>query len=421
MLGLVEGCGKSGMVPAMSNHRHRWIAAASATVLIGLSGCGGEDAGPQTGASLQMYAFSSSPAEDAALNAAIAAYNKLGRNTVKINLLPEYDTALQTALAGGQPPDVFYVNDNKLPDLARAGALEPIADKMDNPADFHESLTKSFTFQGVNYCPPKDFSTLQLVYNADELNAAGVQPPKTWEELATAAEKLTKPGRPGLVMNAEFYRWGVFLAQAGAWPVNDDITAMTMDTPQMRQGLQFVADLHRKGHAAAPATVGAGWGGEALGKGKAAMTIEGNWIVGAMKTDFPNVKYAVAELPSGPEGKATMAFSVCYGVAKASPNKAAAIDLVKFLTSPEQQLSFTKDFPVMPSRKSLSGDWLSGKPELKAFVDGADYARKSVFVPGFRTVIDVMNDGIQGLAAGNKTVDQVVTSTQQAGKDVLGK
>jgi len=402
--------------------RSRLLVAVSALILLGASACGGGDnknQGNQTGASLQMYAFSSSPAEDTALNAAIDAYNKLGRNSVKLNILPEYDTALQTALAGGQPPDVFYVNDNKLPDLAKAGALEAIGDKVDNPNDFYESLRQSFTYQGTYYCPPKDFSTLQLVYNTDELAAAAVKPPTTWQELTDAAQKLTKPGRPGLVVNPEFYRWGVFMAQAGAWPTNAEVTKMTMDSPQMKQALQYVADMHKAGTAASAAKVGAGWGGEALGKGKAAMTIEGNWIVGAMKTDFPNVKYSVAELPAGPSGKATMAFSVCYGVAKASKSKGAAIDFVKFLTSPEQQLKFTKDFPVMPSRKSLADQWLQSKPELKAFVSGADYAKKGVFIPGFAAVVDTMNDGIQGLAAGDRSVDQVVTSTQQAGQNVL--
>jgi multiple sugar transport system substrate-binding protein len=115
-----------------------------------------------------------------------------------------------------------------------------------------------------------------------------------------------------------------------------------------------------------------------------------------------------------------MSFSVCYGVAKASQNKAAAVDVVKFLTSPDEQFAVTKEFPVMPSRKSLAGKWLADKPELKAFVSGADYAKKSVFVPGFSTVIDTFNDGIQGLAKGNKQVDEVVSGTQKAGSSVLG-
>jgi multiple sugar transport system substrate-binding protein len=394
---------------------------AAALALLLTAACGGSST-PEpaaTGANLTMFAYSSSDAENAALQQVIADYNALNRNKVTLNILPEYDTALQTALAGGSPPDVFYVNDNKLPDLAKAGALEPIGDKMDDPNDFYESLRKSFTYNGVYYCPPKDFSTLQLVYNVDELGAAGVKPPTTWAELTDAATKLAKPGHAGLAINPEFYRWGVFMAAAGAWVTNDEITKMTMDTPAMKTALDYVTAQHHSGAFATPASLGTGWGGEALGKGKAAMTIEGNWIVGAMKADYPTVKYAVAELPAGPSGKATMAFSVCYGVAKASKNIPNAIDFVKFLTSTEKQLQVTKAFPVMPSRKSIADQWLADKPELKAFVQGADYAKKAVFVPGFKTAIDTLNDGVQGLAKGNKTVAEVVSSTQDAGKGVL--
>jgi multiple sugar transport system substrate-binding protein len=367
---------------------------ATVGLVLALAGCGNgddEEAGGDKGAKLTMYAHSSGPAED------------------------------QTALAGGDPPDVFYLNDNKLPDMAKNGVLEPVGDKVDNPDDFYPSLRESFTYQGVNYCPAKDFSTLQLVYNVEELKKAGVQPPTTWDELADAAKKLTKGKRAGISFGPEFYRWGVFMAQAGAWPTNADITQMTMDDPNMRTALEYVTKLHTDGYAATPAQLGTGWGGESLGKGKAAMTIEGNWIVGAMQKDFPDVKYAVAELPAGPTGtRATMSFSVCYGVAAAGKHKDAAIDLVKYLTSPEQQLAFTKDFPVMPSRASLADKWLAAHPDLKAFVTGASYAKKSVFVPGFPTVIDTLTDGIQGLAKGNKKVDEVIKTTQQAGQDVLG-
>jgi multiple sugar transport system substrate-binding protein len=389
-------------------------------VLLTLAGCGGtDDAGSATGATLTMYTFSSSPAEDQTLKKVVDAYHRTGRNKVSLKILPEYDTALQTALAGGEPPDVFYVNDNKLPDMAKNGVLEPIGDKIDNPGDIYPSLRRSFTYRGIDYCPAKDFSTLQLVYNATEFEKAHLEPPATWDELTAVARKLSKPNRPALSMNPEFYRWGVFLAQAGAWPTDDKVTKMTMTDPKLKTALEYVTKLHQDGYAATPQQLGVGWGGEALGKGKVAMTIEGNWIAGAMKTDFPDVKYAVAELPAGPAGKATMSFSVCYGVAAASKHKAAAIDLVKYLTSPKQQLAFTKDFPVMPSRQSLADEWLASKPELRPFVTGASYAKKSVFVPGFPTVIDTFDDGIQGLAKGNKTVDEVISSTQQAGEDVL--
>ncbi|WP_433606857.1 sugar ABC transporter substrate-binding protein [Dactylosporangium sp. CA-139114] len=394
-----------------------------AGVLSATAACGDDGSGKQggtTGAKLTMFAFSSSPAEDAVLRKAIDDYNKQGRNTVDLKVLPEYDTALTTALAGGQPPDVFYLNDNKLPDLGKSGALEPTGDQVDNPGDFYDTLKQSFTYQGTYYCAPKDFSTLQLVYNTADFEAAGLKPPTTWEELATTAKALTKPGHPGLVLAPEFYRWGAFFAQAGAWPTDDGITKMTMDTQPMRQALQYLTDNHKAGSFGTPAAVGAGWGGEAFGKGLTSMTVEGNWIVGAMKNDFPNIKYGVAELPAGPKGKGTMSFSVCYGVAKASKSKAAAVDLVKFLTSPDEQLTITKEFPVMPSRKSLADKWLTDKPELKAFVAGGDYAKKSVFVPGFSTVIDTFNDGIQGLAKGNKSVDDVISSTQKAGGSVLG-
>ena len=115
-------------------------------------------------------------------------------------------------------------------------------------------------------------------------------------------------------MGAEYARWGAFLFQTGAAITDADITAMTLDTPEAREALDFVAGLYPDGFAVTPAEVDAGWPGEAFGQGKAAMAIEGNWLSPAMPANFPDRNFAVAELPVGPVGPGTFAFTGRYGV-----------------------------------------------------------------------------------------------------------
>ncbi len=172
-------------------------------------------------------------------------------------------------------------------------------------------MREAFTYDGTWYCPPKDFSTLGLVYDPDVLEAAGVAVPTTWEELAAAAETLTTgdaaaiaagTAQAGLSMGVEYPRWGAFMFQNGAAMTNEDNTAMTLDTPESREALEYVTGLYQDGYAVKPARSTAGWAGEAFGQGKAAMVVEGNWLPPAMTADFPDRNFAVAELPSGPVG-----------------------------------------------------------------------------------------------------------------------
>lgn len=404
-----------------------WSAALLAIVLVA-AGCGGDsdggsDGGPTSleGLELQLMGWSSSPAEDEALSALIEQFNTDTGAKASFNPVPEYDTTLQSALAGNSPPDVFYVDSNRLPDLADAGVLAPVPDGvLSDPDDIYPSLREAFTYDGVWYCPPKDFSTLALVYDVGAFDEAGLQPPTTWEELRAAAEALTTDDRVGLVMGVEYPRWAVFLFQAGTALTNDEITEVTIDTPQARQALEFVAGMYADGVAASPSQVDAGWAGEAFGQGKAAMTIEGNWIVPALAQDFPDREYAVAELPVGPAGPGTFAFTVCYGVAANAENPDASWELVEYLTSAEGAEAWTRDFPVMPARASARDTWLSQRPELEAFLTGAEYAHKWQFRPGFGDVVGVFDEQAQAIVAGDGTVDRLIEETAAAGRDVLG-
>ena len=376
---------------------------------------------------LTLMGWSSSDAENVRLQEMVDTFNAANPDLhVTLNQVPEYDTALQTAIAGGAPPDVFYIDSFKLPDFVEAGALTPIGDQLDDPDDFYPSLRDAFTIDGTFWCPPKDFSTLALEYNTDMFDAAGLEYPNadwTWEDLRSAAETLTDPdsGVYGMVLSADLARWIAFLYQAGGSVTNDDFSAMTLDSPEAQEAADFYVNLVLDGYAAQPADLDSGWAGEAFGKGTAAMAMEGNWIVSFLNDQFPDVNWGVTELPAGAGGDATMAFTVCYGVPVNAANPEASVRLANWLTGPEGMAQWSGLGLAMPTRASLEESWLEQYPDLQPFLAGSEYAHAWQFRPGFQAVMDTFNSGLQQAFTGTYTTDQVLSETQEVGTEVLGQ
>ncbi len=171
----------------------------------------------------------------------------------------------------------------------------------------------------------------------------------------------------------------------GGYIVNDDVSEMTLDTEENRAALQYLADMFAAGHAATPADLEAGWAGEAFGLGKAAMVIEGNWIVGAMAQDYPDVNWARrrAARRDQPAGRRTPS-RCATRVAAESPNPEASWEAIDFLTGPEGAAAWTAAFNVMPARESLREGWLADHPELEPFLNGAEYAHRVAVHARFR-------------------------------------
>jgi multiple sugar transport system substrate-binding protein len=314
----------------------------------------------------------------------------------------------------------------KLPDLVAAKAVAPADGKLTNPEDFYDSMRNAFTIDGKLYCPAKDFSTLGLEYNKAMFDAAGISYPTkdwTWEDLRAAAEKLTNKDKSvyGMVLSPDFARWIALLYQAGGSVTDEGFTKMTINSPEALKSLEFYVGLVKDGFAAQPSDLDSGWAGEAFGKGKAAMAMEGNWITPFLKDQFPDVKYGVVELPSGPAGKATMAFTVCYGVPAGGKNNDAAFKVVDFLTGAAGMKEWTDLGLAMPTRQSLRDGWLAQYPEQEAFLNGAAYAHKWQFRPGFTDVTDNIAAGLQDAFAGNKTPAAVLEDAEKVGNEVLSR
>lgn len=400
----------------MTRHTTRAVLGTGAVLLAStlvLAGCGsgfsgGDDAAPDAEGltssddALTVLIGSSGDAETEAVQAAVDAWSEESGTDVSLQVASDLGQELSQGFAAGEPADLFYLSTDQIAGFASNGSLQAYGDQLSNKDDFYPSLVENFTIDDTFFCAPKDFSTLALIINTQMWTDAGLTDadiPKTWDDLAAVAKTLTTADHVGLAFGAEYQRIGTFMAEAGGGLVSDG-TAIADDDANV-EALSYVKSHLEDGTFAFAKDVGAGWGGEAFGKGAAAMVIEGNWITGAMSNDYSSVGYTVAELPEGPGGKGTLQFTNCWGMAADSPNQQAALELVEYLTSADSQLAFSTAFGPMPSIQSAADAWTTDNPDLAPFLAGAEYAQFPPNQDGATDVIADFNAQLETLESGD--------------------
>lgn len=370
----------------------------------------------ETKVTLKLGMWASSPAEKKIVEDQIAAFKQKFPNIdVQIEtIVGDYMQNMQTRIASKTAPDIFYLDSMPAPQLMSSGVLEPLDEYIKNNNvdinDFEPSLLEAFKWEGKIYGLPKDFNTLALFYNKDMFEAAGIkEPPKTWDELRSYAKKLTKSGVKGIVLSNDLARFQAFMNQNGGTVYKDG--NVTLNSPENIGALDFYTGLIVKDKVAdTPQNMGVGWNGDAFAAGKAAMAIEGGWMIPFLKDKAPNLKYGIAELPSGKQ-KATMAFTVAYVMNKDSKYKNEAFKLLEFLTSKDGQKFVVDSGLALPSRKSMMEKFKETYPERAAFVDGASYS-----VPFQYGLL-----GTKVVDAANKAAESIVMKQAKNAKEALDK
>ncbi len=393
----------------------QWSAVALAAGLaVTLSACApASDTGStEGGLELTMLIGSSGDAETTAVQEAADAWAAETGNTVEVIAASDLVQQLGQGFSGNNPPDLFYMPWDQFQTYAAQSFLEPYAEDLANAGDFLPALREQFSYDGQFYCAPKDFSTLGLQINTEAWEAAGLTEadvPTDWDQLATVAAALTTDTQVGLSMGREYARVGVFMNQAGGTLVDGD--TITADSPENAEGLAYLQGLIAEGSLKFPQELEAGWGGEAFGLGKAAMVIEGPWINGAMRNDFPDRQFISVELPAGPGGPSTFAFSNCWGMPVGSETRDATLDLIEFLTSDEQQLAFAEAFGVIPSTEAGSAAYAEQFPENAAFVAGVASAVSPVAFQGAAAALADFNTQLEQI--GSATPSALLTPLQE--------
>jgi multiple sugar transport system substrate-binding protein len=357
-----------------------------------------------------LSGWSSGPDEDQLLQQIVNTFQQT-HPSIKVNyavINGDYSTAMTARFAAHNPPDVFYVDSSLAPTWAQQGVLQSLnsyikASKIDT-TKFYPSLLKAFTVGKTIYGFPKDWSPLAMEINTGMLGTAHAAVPKNWAQLRSAAQKiaatgLVKDGKP-ICLSADWARLLPFVFQNGGSLAN-------VQSPAVAAAVSFYVGLIKDGLAQTPDKLGSGWCGEALGKQKAAIIFEGNWLLPYMSSTYPNTRYGIFPMVAQKTG-GNLAFTVSYSMAKDSKNKPAAWTLLSWLTGQQGQKLWVSKGLALPSRSDVRA--IGGRQN---FLVAAKWAHGWGF-PNFATAYPIMNNDLSAVITGSKTVQQMLSDAATA-------
>jgi multiple sugar transport system substrate-binding protein len=318
--------------------------------------------------------------------------------TVKVSVA-DWDTywdKLQTGLAGGAAPDVFAMDGPLFPDYASRDVLLDLSPYIQRDGydltTLNDLAVKDFTMpDGRQLGLPRDLNVIALFYNKKLFDKAGVPYPDeswTWDKLVEVGKQLTvdanKDGKPeqwGLYTETSDMEnaWSSFVWQNGGDVLAPDGKSIVLDQDAGSGGIQFLQDLIWKDKVVPDPALFAETG-DAFEQGKAAMEINGSWLVAT--DEAAGLSFGIAPLPSGPAGRATSVNPTGAVIAKSSKSADAAWAFAKYLAGAEAQQKIMALKASLPVNKAvLSGPFSSSYQGASVLAGALDYAHLK---PSFR-------------------------------------
>lgn len=344
---------------------------------------------------------------------------------------------LTTQLAGGDPPDVAYINASDTSDFASREALVNLDSYISRSdivkADDYVDAFKTFvTYNDSMYGLPFDGESTGLFYRTDLFEAAGIDgPPTTWDEFLADAQKLTDPakkqyGYEVFAPEAAYY-WYPWLYQAGGDLLDADGNIL-FNSPEAQEAAEFYVNLAQY---SPPDQLNSNSydGRTAFAQGQVGMYMAGAWFAGTMASEFPQIdgKWAAAPLPSGTAGCKTTIAGDSLVMFAATKNADAAWKWLEYLSKPENLATWTyksDNGTLLPPLTSLleSPDLIETKPVLEGFAKLMSCGvASSVSNPKFPRVEQVLNDELGKAMYGEQTAQQALENAASQGEEILSK
>jgi multiple sugar transport system substrate-binding protein len=284
-------------------------------------------------------------------------------------------------------PDVFTQDIIWIAEFAAAKWALPLDEHFNAEImkEYFPGVVQACTWQGKLTALPWFIDSGMLYYRKDLLDEISVKAPETWDELIDSAKKLTSSGKTkfGFLWQGKQAEVLVcdlvsFIGSNGGTILQPDGKTVSIADDAAVEAVQLMHDLIKK-YQITPEDV-LSWDEEPsrapFTAGQAAFLRNWSYVfkVAQDKAESSVVdKVGVAPLPHFPNKKSAACLGgYQYGVNASSKNKEAAMEFVRWMSSPETQLRFATTRGLCPTRASV--------------LDQPEIAQEQPFMPQLKSV-----------------------------------
>ena len=355
---------------------------------------------------------------------------------VKIEVPPEnYWDKLQTMVAGGVAPDIFRMDYVYMAVWGSKGVPIPLDDYIAQDIDLdtlYRGPFSGYSYEGKQYGLPQDVNTQVLFYNRDSFDAAGVDyPDESWKwdpdtggDFLAACKKLTGENKWAYSQDWYWEPIAPWIWENGGDWYNEERTESTMSAPGTMSGLQFLADLLLKYQVSPTPAQMAGRDAPTLfGTGGIAMYQSGRWMVPTFRA-IPDLKWDVAVLPEGPDGRATTLGGTASCISAQSKHKDEAWEYAKWYVGEMAQKLIAELAYSTPILKKVveSKEFLESTPPENNRVWGQtlEWVRPMPVTKFFDQVDDIRGTELTEVWTGRKSAEEACATMDEKINIILG-
>jgi multiple sugar transport system substrate-binding protein len=402
------------------------VIACLALVLTACGGVGGDDNNQASGGKAQVTTMGFGLPDEHA-TARVDAFKEANPDIeVRINEGGFDEQQFLSAVASGEPPDVLYVDRNRLGSLAARGAVEPIDDCVSSQSvdlgQYREQAVRQVQLDGKTYGLPDFHMVRLLVINNPAVREAGLQPQDIsttdWSKLATITNQLTKRDGSKLTRIGFDPKIPDFLpmwAKAnGGELISEDGKTPKLDSPEVLEAAQATLQLvEQQGGWAGFKAFRDSWdfhgaNNQYVTGQLAAMPIEA-WYINTLAANSPNVDITVAPFTDRQGNPLTYSSGQAWAIPKGSKNRDAACKFIVTMTKTDSwvRAAQARRDALAKTNKPYSGTYTGNKEADERIFDEVYTAKDNKIIDaGVQVALEVQDDAyaLPGSPAGTEVV-----------------